>query len=172
MCPHDFLRHQPDEIIDLFDIMISPTTTRWQFFSLENIMRVSRQADYATRTIYYLSNLEPQQRASTKAIATAQNIPLSFLTKIISRLSVAGLIHTTRGSQGGVSLTRNPKDISLLEVVEAIDGPILLNESVADPDDCKFSEVLPLRPVWCEVQSVLVSQLKNATFDKFGPDYS
>lgn len=135
-------------------------------------MRVSRQADYATRTIYYLSNLEPQQRASTKAIANAQNIPLSFLTKIISRLSVAGLIHTTRGSQGGVSLTRSPGNISLLEVVEAIDGPILLNESVADSDECDFSEEAPLRPVWCEVQSALVTQLKNATFDKFGPNYS
>lgn len=135
-------------------------------------MRVSRQADYATRTIYYLSHLEPQQRASTKAIANAQNIPLSFLTKIISRLSVAGLIHTTRGSQGGVTLTRSPENISLLEVVEAIDGPILLNESVADPDHCEFSEEAPLRPVWCEVQSTLVNQLQNATFDKFGPDYS
>ena len=133
-------------------------------------MRVSRQADYAARTIYYLSHLEPQQRASTKTIANAQNIPLSFLTKIISRLSVAGLIHTTRGSQGGVSLTRHPSSISLLEVVEAIDGPILLNESATDLNDCEFSEEFPLRPVWCEVQSVLVNQLQNATFDQFGPD--
>ncbi|MCK5315331.1 MAG: Rrf2 family transcriptional regulator [Anaerolineales bacterium] len=133
-------------------------------------MRVSRQADYATRTIYYLSHLEPLQRASTKSIANAQNIPLSFLTKIISRLSVAGLIHTTRGSQGGVALTRRPSNISLLEVVEAIDGPILLNESATDLNDCEFSEEFPLRPVWCEVQSVLVNQLQNATFDQFGPD--
>jgi DNA-binding IscR family transcriptional regulator len=59
-----------------------------------------------------------------------------------------------------------------VEVVEAIDGPILLNESVADPDNCEFSEEAPLRPVWCEVQSTLVNQLENATFDKFGPDYS
>ena len=133
-------------------------------------MRVSRQADYATRTIYYLSHLEHLQRASTKSIANAQNIPLSFLTKIISRLSVAGLIHTTRGSQGGVALTRRPSNISLLEVVEAIDGPILLNESATDLNDCEFSEEFPLRPVWCEVQSVLVNQLQNATFDQFGPD--
>ena len=132
-------------------------------------MRVSRQADYATRTIYYLSQLDPQQRASTKSIAIAQKIPLSFLTKIISRLSVAGLIHTTRGSQGGVSLTRLPSKISLLEVVEAIDGTIMLNECVTDPNDCEYSEDFPLRPVWCDIQIVLVSQMQNATFDKFGP---
>ena len=135
-------------------------------------MRVSRQADYATRTIYYLSQLDLQERASTKAIAKDQRIPLSFLTKIISRLSVAGLIHTTRGSQGGVSLTRPPSEISLLEVVEAIDGTVMLNECVTDPNDCEYSEDFPLRPVWCDIQAVLVNQMQSATFDQFGPKES
>ena len=51
-------------------------------------------------------------------------IPPSFLAKIISQLSIAGLLHTSRGARGGVTLAREPKDITLLEVIEAIDGPL------------------------------------------------
>lgn len=135
-------------------------------------MRITRQADYATRTIYYLARLGPHQIASTKSIAKAQKIPSTFLAKIISRLAVAGLIHTVRGSRGGVSLARHPSNISLLEVVEAIEGPLLVNECVIDANDCEYSEECPLRPVWSEIQAMLVNRMQNATFDQFGPDVS
>ena len=75
--------------------------------------------------------LEPAQRAATSQIAEVQRIPPSFLAKIISQLSIAGLIHTSRGARGGVSLARPPEAISVLEVVEAIDGPLMLKERIA-----------------------------------------
>ena len=65
-------------------------------------------------------------------------IPPSFLAKIISQLSIAGLLHTSRGARGGVTLARAPGEISMLDVVEAIDGPILLNECVGDPPTLRF----------------------------------
>jgi len=80
-------------------------------------------------------------------------------------LSVAGLLQTSRGARGGVSLARSPEQISLLEVVEAIDGPILLNECVADGgSSCVFGEECPMRPVWCEAQAELVDHLKRTSF--------
>lgn len=133
-------------------------------------MRFSRQVDYATLTIYHLSRLGPHKRVTTKSIAENLKIPSSFLSKIIPRLKVAGLIQTTRGTRGGVALAQSPADISLLAVVEAIDGPIVLHESITTPDDCEFSEDFPLRPVWCETQALLVDQLLNNTFDQFGPE--
>lgn len=133
-------------------------------------MRITRQADYATRTIYYLANLEPDQRASTQSIAHAHKIPSSFLSKIISRLSVAGLIRTTRGFRGGVSLAHPPSKISLLDVLEAIDGPIVVNDCIETNDDCEYNEECPLGPFWCDTQEMLVGWLKQATFDKFGPN--
>ncbi len=134
-------------------------------------MQITRQADYAVRAVHYLSQLEPDQRAATSQIAKEQHIPPSFLAKIVSQLSVAGLLQTSRGARGGVSLARPPDQISLLEVVEAIDGPILLNECVVDNGGtCIFGDDCPMRPVWCDAQKELVSRLDNTTFGRFAPN--
>ncbi len=127
-------------------------------------MQITRQADYAMRAVIYLAEIGPDRRAATSQIAEAQHIPPSFLAKIVSQLSVAGLLQTSRGARGGVSLARSADEISLLEVIEAIDGPILLNECVADSGVCTFGESCVIRPVFCDAQSALVSQLSNTSF--------
>ncbi|MCJ7701534.1 MAG: Rrf2 family transcriptional regulator [Anaerolineales bacterium] len=130
-------------------------------------MQITRQADYAMRAIYYLSMIGMENRASTSQIAKEQNIPPSFLAKIISQLAVAGLLHTSRGARGGVMLARKPQDITMLDVIEAIDGPILLNECVADAHGCKFDKDCPMRSMWCEIQDDLVTRLGGTTFADF-----
>ncbi len=128
-------------------------------------MEITRQADYALRAMLFLARLGPDQHAATAAIANDRKIPPSFLAKIISQLSIAGLLHTSRGARGGVSLAREPKEISLLDVVEAIDGPILLNECVGDGATCTFEDNCPLHSIWSEAQVNLVNRLRNARFD-------
>lgn len=130
-------------------------------------MQITRQADYALRAMLYLAQLEPSQRAATSQIAAEQHIPPSFLAKIISQLSIAGLIHTSRGARGGVSMARSPEDVSVLEVVEAIDGPIALNECTHGTSSCLFGENCPLRPLWCDTQSELVERLRSTNFAQF-----
>ena len=127
-------------------------------------MQITRQADYAVRAVLYLARLGENERAATSQVAKEQHIPPSFLAKIISQLSIAGLLHTSRGARGGVTLARDPKEITLLEVIEAIDGPIMLNECVGEQGTCLFEEDCPLRPVWCEAQSELVTRLKSTDF--------
>jgi Rrf2 family protein len=127
-------------------------------------MQITRQADYAVRAMVYLAQLAPEQRASTSQIAQDRQIPPSFLAKIVSQLSVAGLLQTSRGARGGVSLAKEPEKISLLDVVEAIDGPILLNECVGDHSNCSFGSNCPMKPVWCDAQQELVNRLGNTTF--------
>ena len=127
-------------------------------------MQITRQADYALRAMLYLAKMDPTQRSATSQIAENQQIPPSFLAKIISQLSIAGLIHTSRGARGGVSLARPIEDVSLLDVVEAIDGPISLNECTHNQDSCPFGEECPIHPVWCEAQKELVDKLKNTRF--------
>ena len=129
-------------------------------------MQITRQADYALRAMLYLAQLEPSQRAATSQIAIVQKIPPSFLAKIISQLSIAGLIHTSRGARGGVSMARPPESISVLEVVEAIDGPLTLNECSYEKDACPFGDNCPLRPLWCDTQSELVTRLRNTKFSQ------
>lgn len=127
-------------------------------------MQITRQADYAMRAVLYLSELGSDRRAATSQIAQEKQIPPSFLAKIVSQLSVAGLLQTSRGARGGVSLARSPEDISLLEVVEAIDGPIQLNECVADGGVCVFGDSCALRPVFCDAQAELVARLEGTSF--------
>jgi len=127
-------------------------------------MQITRQADYAVRALIYLTKLGPEQRASTSQIALDRQIPPSFLAKIVSQLSVAGLLQTSRGARGGVSLAKSPDQISLLDVVEAIDGPILLNDCVGDNNACNFGSSCPMKPVWCDAQKDLVTRLDNTTF--------
>jgi len=130
-------------------------------------MQITRQADYAVRAVFYLASLGAGQKAATRKIAEVQHIPPSFLAKIISQLSVAGLLYTSRGARGGVSLAKPPEEITLLEVVEAIDGPIQLNECVVDDSACSFSEDCPMRPIWLEAQKDLVERLSKARFSQF-----
>ncbi len=131
-------------------------------------MQITRQADYALRAILFLAREyeNKDERAATSKIAEEQEIPASFLAKIISQLSIAGLIQTSRGAKGGVRLAHKPEDISLLDVVEAIDGPITLNECVNDPSVCLFGNNCPIHDVWCVAKAELVSKLKASTFDK------
>ena len=129
-------------------------------------MQITRQADYAVRAVLYLSRVGNNQRSATSTVAKEQHIPPSFLAKIISQLSIAGLLHTSRGARGGVTLARDPREITLLEVIEAIDGPIRLNECVGDESACTFDHDCPLRPVWCDAQEELVKRLRNTNFEQ------
>jgi Rrf2 family protein len=129
-------------------------------------MQITRQADYALRAVKYLARLSPGEKASTGTIAAVQRIPPSFLAKIISQLSIAGLIHTTRGARGGVFLSRSSKDISILDVVEAIDGPITMNECTTNPGTCTFSSDCVLHDLWCSTRSELIAKLKKTTFSQ------
>lgn len=127
-------------------------------------MQITKQADYAVRAVLYLAGLSDGRRAPTSQIARDQKIPPSFLAKIVSQLSVAGMVQTSRGARGGVTLAKDPTDITLLEVIEAIDGPIALNECVTDPTICAFETSCPVHDVWCEAQARLVKDLSGTSF--------
>ncbi|MBW8011911.1 MAG: Rrf2 family transcriptional regulator [Chloroflexi bacterium] len=127
-------------------------------------MQITRQADYAVRAVLYLAQIDPEKRATTKQIAKEQSIPASFLAKIIAQLTVAGLLATTRGVRGGVALAKDSNDISLLDVVEAIDGPVMVNSCVNDSYDCPIEDC-PIRSVWCDAHAELVERLRSTNFD-------
>lgn len=130
-------------------------------------MQITRQADYAIRAVLYLATMNSTNRASTSLIANSQGIPSSFLAKIVSQLSIAGIIHTSRGAKGGVTLAKDPGTISILDVVEAIDGPVSLNACTLNPAECDRSGNCPMHPIWCQAQADLVSKLSDTNFGQF-----
>ena len=127
-------------------------------------MQITRQADYAIRAILYLAQLKPGAQASTATIAREQHIPLTFLAKIMSQLSAAGVVRATRGAHGGVALARGADEISLLDIVETIDGPIMLNDCTLNPQTCEMSDQCAVRVVWCETRADLVKRLGQTSF--------
>lgn len=128
-------------------------------------MQITRQADYAVRAVLHVAQLEEGDRLATSVIAEAENIPLPFLAKIVSQLSVKGILDAMRGASGGVRLARPASDISLLEVIEAIDGEISLNRCVLNEDACTSTSTCPVHEVWCDTQRELVRRLQNTKFD-------
>jgi Rrf2 family protein len=147
-------------------VAIMRFTQPWRGFlhHKETNLQITRQADYAVRAVLYLSKLSNGGHATTRKIALDREIPPSFLAKIVSQLSIAGVVNTSRGARGGVSLSRPPKNITLLEVIEAIDGPICLNECVNDPSVCRFSDTCTVHEFWASAQADLVDRLAATDF--------
>jgi Rrf2 family protein len=128
-------------------------------------MEISRRTDYGVRVILDLATLPERERSSTQEIAERQNIPSPFLAKIISQLALSGLVSTYRGAGGGVKLARPPAEISLLEVIEALEGPIRLNRCLIQPGACPRDQDCPVHDVWATAQAQLSNLLEGTTFD-------
>ena len=129
-------------------------------------MQISRRADYGVRVILDLATNSQNGRTSTHEIAARQSIPNPFLAKIISQLSLAGLVITFRGAGGGVSLSRPSSEISLLNVIEALEGPIALNRCLIEPDQCPQNDHCPVHGIWAKAQADLIALLEATTFDE------
>lgn len=126
-------------------------------------MEITRQADYAVRAMVYLAGLPLDRRVSTAAISKAEGIPLPFLTKVISHLATAGLVVTMRGMGGGVTLGRPPEEITLLQVVEAVDGPILLNRCLLGSGTGELEPYCAAHDVWADIQTRFVQDMDAVT---------
>lgn len=129
-------------------------------------MRLTRAAEYAIRCITYLANKGKGTLVSKKNIAEKAEIPPHFLAKIAQDLAKAGFIEIRQGAKGGFSLSKNPKDISLLDVVETMIGEIFLNDCVARPSSCNSMSACGVHRVWITARDQLRKTLDEATFDK------
>ncbi|MCL5960010.1 MAG: Rrf2 family transcriptional regulator [Chloroflexi bacterium] len=115
-------------------------------------MQLSRRGDYSVRAMLEIASLPPNTPAATRDVGERQDIPHVFLTKIISRLAQAGLLRAYRGASGGVMLARPASEISLQEIIEAVEGPIKLNRCLVSKDECGRTELCPVHEVWQEAQ--------------------
>ncbi len=129
-------------------------------------MEITQQADYAVRAVLDLALCQPGERVTSSDVAVRQSIPLPFLSKILARLAAVGLVNTQRGVNGGIRLARNPQDISLLEVIEAIDGPITINRTIPMVGNFTRLDANCLQPVWLDLRSEIRGRLKKITFDQ------
>ena len=109
---------------------------------------------------------QPSERlVLVSEISRNQNIPETFLAKIFQRLSKAGLLRSSRGSKGGFSLGKPANEITMREVIEAIEGPIALNRCLRREGECEEEEVCPIHQVWEKAQERFLEILDRTTME-------
>ena len=125
-------------------------------------MLVTRETDYAVRTVLYLAR-DGSRLASVTEIAHAMHIPKSFLAKLLQRLVRSHILMSMRGVNGGFQLAQKPSDITLLSIMEAVQGPAGINVCAIDSKRCKLSSSCSVHPVWVEIRKEVERRLKRAT---------
>jgi Rrf2 family protein len=126
-------------------------------------MQITRAADYAVRVMVHLAAGPPAHKHPLHELAAATGVQESFLSKILQRLVHQGLLLSQRGSGGGFVLNRAPDQLSLLDVVEAIEGPTQLNQCVGEAGFCKRKAFCGVSPTWERAQASLTQVLGGVT---------
>lgn len=127
------------------------------------MLQLTRDGEYAVRAVIYLAAQPGDKLSLISEIAEAQDVPRSYLSKIMQQLSKAGLVKSRRGAKGGFELARPAEEITLRETIEAIEGPINLNICLIRPGECPRDNTCPVHPVWKEAQKKLFEVLDGKT---------
>jgi Rrf2 family protein len=132
---------------------------------------LSRKTDYALRAITYLTT-QKGRKISTRYIAEKLNIPYKFLTQIFLELVRKGVLASERGSKGGVMLKKPPEEITLLEIVEAVEGPFYLHQCLAEYEEsCFFAKGCPIKDTLIDIERKTRNILATTTLDKIKDNY-
>jgi Rrf2 family protein len=123
---------------------------------------LTRAADYAARVMIHLATLPSGTRVQRTVLAEATDVPDSFLSKVLQGLVRARLVASRPGVNGGFELVSDPEKVTLLDIVEAIDGQIALNICVSSADRCERQPGCVAHAVWAEAQEAVVRVLKSA----------
>lgn len=126
-------------------------------------MTITKQVDYALRELMYLAKDNRQSWTSTRIIADEMQIPATFLSRINMHLVKAGLLESQRGVRGGVRLAKDPAAISVFEMISAVDGPLLINKCLVQPEECGFPMAEQYRTYWQTIQACMDAKLKESS---------
>ena len=131
------------------------------------MLKINRQTDYAVRVVLALAKYGEGTRLSSAAIQQEMLIPKAFMSRIVAQLARDGLVNTYAGRDGGLMLPRPASQITLKDVVEAFEGPILLSECMQakGEDDCPFRSSCPVRSKWGRVQVAMMREMASITFE-------
>jgi Rrf2 family protein len=125
------------------------------------MLKLTKKADYGLIALKHLALHGATASASTKDIADVYGIPVPLLSKILQKLARNGFLKSEQGTNGGYRLARDPRQITALEVIRAIDGPIILTSCFTSHRECTHSERCsvrePLRKVHEGIQRLLES---------------
>ena len=127
---------------------------------------LGRTGDYGVRAVLDVACAHPDGRRKTREIAQAMNIPVRYLSQILALLVRADLLTATAGPSGGYELARPPETLTLLDVVEAVEGPVGLERCVVRGIPCASDGICAVHDAWSVAQDAMVERLRETTFDE------
>ncbi len=128
-------------------------------------MKLSTKGRYGVRLMFDLALHTGNGPITLKDIAARQEISEKYLSNIIPPLKSAGLIHAVRGAQGGYVLARQPRDVTLKDILLVLEGPMCLAECAEQPQLCSRSETCLVRDIWAEVNGKMLAALDSVTLE-------
>ena len=126
-------------------------------------MQISRKADFALRAIGYLATLSDGKVAPLAEIAERERVPGNFLETLLRPLVHRGFVKVTYGPEGGYAMGGDPEEITLKELIEAVDGPIVVHECIPFEGACGRADCCYQIPIWRDIQEAIDNALSGRT---------
>ena len=126
-------------------------------------LALTKQADYAIRALLDLAHRHPQRR-TTRQITRAMDLPRNMMTQVLATLVRHDILDSRAGPTGGYTLARPPQDITLLQVIETIEGPLTQNECALGGGTCEWETLCPLHQTWSQAKTGFTDQLTATAF--------
>jgi len=135
-------------------------------------MQITRASDYAVRVMIHLAGLPPGAQVRQSDLSEATEVSGHFLSKVLQQLVRSRFIRSRRGSGGGFALAVPASTVSLLDVVEAMEGPVRLNQCMEEGPSCDRKSWCPAHSAWAEAQAAVVSVLGAKSLASLAADAS
>ena len=128
-------------------------------------MKISTKGRYGLRILIDLATHDPEKPRMLKDIAESQQISEKYISRLVIDLRRAGLIRSVRGVKGGFHLAKLPEEITLLKVLETMEGPLSVVECVKSPEKCKRQMLCPARGIWKKLNDDIRGLTSKITLD-------
>jgi len=126
-------------------------------------MQLSTKVRYGIRAMLEIALGEEGKPVMASYIAEKQFLSRKYLENLLNMLRVNGLVKSIRGSKGGYMLSRKPENITLEEILIALDGPLAITPCVGAPETCEYSKTCVTHELWKDITDLISDYLKNKT---------
>ena len=126
-------------------------------------MLYSKPCEYVLRALTYLSSQNQRELSSVHEIAKSEDLPTPYLAKLLQQLAQSGILTSVKGPKGGFGLARRPEDITLMEVVEAVDGTEGFIQCAVGLPECSDTSPCPLHDTWKPLRTSITDYMSEQT---------
>ncbi len=127
-------------------------------------MKLGKRADYTVRAVLDLARHHGRGRRKTADIAEEMEVPVTYLPQLLAELVREGIVASRAGRRGGYELARDPGEVSLLEVIEVADGPLVSSECILRGGPCRWEEACAIHDPWVRAQEAMREELRATSF--------